>query len=81
MRIELQSVNTNKLHDELIEAGIIPQLVESLNNTTWVTIEDSQYDATMAVVAAHNPTPLSQPPTEEERLKSVEDAVTTLMGV
>jgi hypothetical protein len=56
MKIELQNVNTNKLHDELIKASIIPELIESLDNTTWVTVDDSQYDAVMAVVAVHNPT-------------------------
>lgn len=59
MKIELQNVNTCKLHDELIKVGIIPQLVESLDNITWVTVEDGEYDAVMAVVAVHNPTTLS----------------------
>lgn len=81
MRIELQNVNTNKLHDEIIKAGIIPKLVEGKDTTTWVTVNDSQYDAVMAVVAAHNPTPLSQSPTVEERLAAAEAVVSALMGV
>lgn len=40
MRLEFENVNTNKLHDELIANGIVPQLVESLNTKTWITVED-----------------------------------------
>lgn len=58
MKIELQNVNTNKLHEELIKAGVIPDLVESKDDTTWVTIGEDRYDSVMAVAVAHDPTPL-----------------------
>lgn len=58
MRLEYAGVNTNKLHDELIAAGIVPLLVESKDGTTWATFEDGADDAAIAaVVAAHDPTP------------------------
>lgn len=66
MILHFTGVNTNKLHDELIAAGIIPQLVESKDGDTWITIDDSQEAAVNAAVAAHNPTPLPQPPTDKE---------------
>lgn len=81
MRLEFTGVNTNKLHDELISAGVIPQSVESKNGKTWITIEESQVDAANAIVAIHDPTPLPQPPTAEERLESAEAAILALMEV
>lgn len=81
MIIELKDVNTNKLHDELIAVGIIPKLVESLDNTTWVTVEDSQESAVMAVVAVHDPTPKPQPvlPTSTDLQKQIFDLTTQLV--
>jgi hypothetical protein len=81
MKIELQNVNTNKLHDELIKARIVPSLVESLDTTTWITVEDSEESAVMEVVSKHNPSPLPQEPSELDRLSAIEDAITMLMGV
>ena len=75
MRIELLNVNTNKLHDELIKAGIVPSLVESLNNITWVTVEDSQQLVVMAVVATHNPIPLPISKTELETIKDTQSQI------
>lgn len=57
MKLHFTGVNTNKLHDELIAAGIVPQLVESMDADTWITVDVSQVDAVNAVVAAHNPGP------------------------
>ena len=79
MRIELQNVNTNKLHDELINAGVIPSLVESLGTTTWITVEDNQESAVMAVVAVHNPTPLPLNATDDKRIVALEGAINMLM--
>lgn len=83
MRIELKDVNTDKLHDELIKAGIVPSLVESLEGITWVTVEDGQQDAVMEVVAKHNPVPVPQPVNEEEKLRirisALEDALMELI--
>jgi len=70
MRIEFKNVNTNKLHDELINSGIIPSLVESLDSTTWVTVEDSQYDAVLAIVAVHSSSPIPQKASELDLLKT-----------
>lgn len=81
MKIELQNVNTDKLHDELIAAGIVPSLVESLNKITWVTVEDNEQAKVMEVVSRHNPAILPKEPTELERLSAIEDAITMLMGV
>jgi hypothetical protein len=58
MRLHFTGVNPNKLHDELIASGVIPQLVESLEADTWITVEDSQVDAVNAVVEAHDPGPV-----------------------
>ena len=65
-RLEFAGVNTNKLHDELIAAGINPALVESKDGTTWITVEDNQEAAANAVVDAHDPTPLPPQPTEAD---------------
>jgi hypothetical protein len=72
MKLEYTGVNTNKLHDELIAAGIVPQLVESDGDTTWITVDDDQVATVDAVVAAHDPTPRPQAPTIEERLAALE---------
>ena len=75
MRIELTNVNTNKLHDELIKGGIIPSLVESLDITTWVTVQNNDEIKTMEIVALHNPIPLPQSKTELELMKERTEAV------
>lgn len=66
MRIEYTNINTNKLHDELISAGIMPLLVESLDGTTWITYaDDTDMTIVDAVVAAHDPVPVVLPTQEE----------------
>jgi len=75
MKIELQNVNTNRLHDELIKAGIVPSLVESLDNTTWITVEDIQESVLMAVVAVHNPSPLPSPKPELETIRDTQSQI------
>lgn len=63
-------MNTNKLHDELINAGIMPLLVESLDDKTWITFEDDvDMTKVQAVVDSHDPTPLLDPLSEIDRLK------------
>jgi len=71
MKIELKDVNTNKLHDELLGAGIAPKLVESKENTTWVTVDDSEEGTVMEVVVKHDPSPIPLPKTELEMLKEI----------
>lgn len=55
IRLEFENVNTNKLHDELIVAGIVPELVESKDGITWVTVDDSEVNTVNEVAAAHDP--------------------------
>jgi len=78
MKLHFTGVNTNKLHDELIAAGIVPQLVESLDADTWITIEDSQETAVNAVVVAHDPAPAPEPPDPDEELAAAITAATSL---
>jgi len=78
MKLHFTGVNTNKLHDELITAGIVPQLVESLDADTWITVEDSQEAAVNAVAAVHDPTPLPEPLDPDEELAAAITASTTL---
>lgn len=78
MKLHFTNVNTNKLHDELIVAGVIPQLVESLDADTWVTVEDSQEVAVNAMVAVHDPTPLPDLPDPDEELAAAIVAATSL---
>lgn len=83
-KLEFQNVNTNKLHDELVTAGVIPVLVEStpqkeddaskVSTYTWVTVSDADADAAKALAAAHDPTeiPEVKAPTQEDRLAALE---------
>lgn len=73
-------VNTNKLHDELISADIIPLLVESKDNDVWITfVDDTDMAAVQTVIDAHDPTPAPQPPTAEERLAALENAMLAIL--
>lgn len=76
MKIEYISVNANKLHDELIESGINPLLVESLEDKTWITFEENtDMKLVQQLIDSHDPTPLPQPPTDKERLQVLEQAM------
>jgi hypothetical protein len=69
MREHYTGVNTNKLHDELIKAGVIPILVESKDNDTWITFADgTDMTVVQTVITAHDPTPLPPQPTEADYL-------------
>jgi len=71
MIIEYKGLNTNKFHDELLAAGIVPLLVESIDDLTWVTYADkSDMQIVDAVVASHNPAPLAPVPTQTEILQA-----------
>lgn len=77
MRLTYKLRNVNKLHDELIAAGIHPDLVESLGDDVWLTVaDDVDVGAIDAVVAAHDPTPREMPPSIEERVFALESEVT-----
>lgn len=75
LKIELKDVNSNKLHDELVVNGIIPSLVESLDNKTWIIIEDNEYDALMVVVTIHNPISLPKAKTKIEILQENQNLI------
>ena len=69
MKITVENINVNQLCDELISKGIILLLVESIENTTWITFKDgTDMDLVQQIIDAHDPTPLPQP-TQEELLK------------
>lgn len=69
IKLELNNINTCKLHDELIAKNIIPILVESFKDTTWITIEEEQRELVMEVVKIHNKINVVQPKTELEILR------------
>ncbi|WP_313413129.1 hypothetical protein [Sedimentibacter sp.] len=74
----INNVNPNKLHDELIVAGIVPLSVmhdrkdgEITAENVWMTFADgADMIAVQAVIDAHNPEPIQQEPTEIEKLQS-----------
>ena len=66
MKIECMNVNTNKLHDELIKAELVPLLVESKEDKTWITFADgTDMTAVQTIIDGHDPTPLPPQPTEK----------------
>lgn len=78
MREEYIGVNTNKLHDELIANGIVPLLVESKDDKTWITFaDDTDMTLVQAVIDAHDPTPLPPQPTQEEKIAQLEEQLAT----
>lgn len=87
MKIEIKNVNPTKLHDELIKASLAPLLVENdlvqgenVAVNTWLTYpDDANVQAIQTVIDAHDSTPLQQPPTAEERLIALEDAMLMLI--
>lgn len=96
IKIAYTGVNTTKLHDELVAAGVTPAQVTSdaeydhgslvkSATTTWIAYADGTNMTTVAaVVAAHNPTPIVATHSLEQRLAIVEEdvnAVATFLGV
>ena len=90
MIVTIENINPNKLHDELINAGLTPVLVENdrpenshIASHTWITfVEGTDMTAVQAVIDTHDPTPLPPQPTKEEllqqeidELKAVVDAM------
>ena len=74
----VNNVNPNKLHDELIRAGIIPVLVthdaaegKYIAENTWIAFADNtNMTAVQAVIDAHDPTPTETPEQKITRLKA-----------
>lgn len=84
MRIEYLNVNTNKLHDELINAEIVPLLVESKDDKTWITFaDDTDMTAVQSVIEAHNPEPLPMPLTDngilQQKVAQLEQIIDTML--
>lgn len=81
MKLTYTGVNTNKLHDELIAAGIVPLLVQSRDGTTWIMFDDGADEAAIAaVVAAHDPTPVPEVDPDAELVAAI-TAATTLAAL
>jgi hypothetical protein len=89
MIITVHNVNPGKLHNELIQNGVVPMNVlhnapegEALAETATIELDEStDTQIVEQIIASHDPTPLTQPPTAEERLASIEAAILTLMEV
>lgn len=68
-----ESVNRNKLHQELHDSGIETEYVKAINNTDMGCeikfTDDTDMTAVQAVIDAHNPEPLPPQPTEVEILQ------------
>lgn len=83
----VKNVNPNKLHDELINVGIVPLLVThdlidgeiTAENTEIIFADGVDMVAVQAVIDVHNPEPLPNLPTTEERLKQAEDTILYLL--
>lgn len=70
MKKKYINVNTNKLHDELINEGINPILVESLEEKTWITFaENTDMDLVQQIIDTHDPTPLPASLSELDKLR------------
>lgn len=89
MKLTYQKVALlSKLHDELLAAGIPldnggASPVQGKENEVYIYVADDTsqtvIDQITAIINAHNPTPPPQPPTQEERLAAVEQALIELM--
>ena len=78
-----KNVNPTKLADELIEKNINISLIQNdlkeneyVANNIWITFADgTDMDLVQQIIDNHDPTPLSQPPTDKERLQALEQAL------
>lgn len=83
----INNVNPNKLHDELINAGITPILVRHnridseiiAESTEIIFAETTDLTAVQAVIDAHNPEPIPQEPTDKERIAQLEQIIDTML--
>ena len=79
MKLEYLNVNADKLHDELLASGIIPLLVESLEDKTWITFADGEdMGLVQQIIDAHDPTPSPPQPTVEDFNLEMDYRVTML---
>lgn len=80
MRLEFTREHAlSKLHDELLAAGVVPELVEGDGETCWITVaDDADAELVRQVVDAHDPTPPAPPPDPDEELAAAIEAATTI---
>lgn len=73
----IKNCNVDKLHDEFVQVGIKPYPVLILDNGDgdFTFPDGTDMTAVQAVIDAHDPTPLPQPPRAEERLEALELAM------
>lgn len=75
--MQIKNVNTNKLHDQLISAGLIPAKVEHdkkegdiIAENTWITfVEGTDMNLVQQIIDSHDPTPIPTQPSEIEILR------------
>lgn len=78
MKKEYTNVNTNKLHDELVSNGIIPDSVENKDNKTWITFKpETDLNLVQQIIDAHNPLET----VKEAKIKELNEACNhTILG-
>ena len=86
MKIEIQKeINSAKLFDELLTAGLIQPTqtdgTSPMQGNTLYLPDDTDISTIQTVIDAHDPTPVPQPPTAEERISALETLVLQLGGV
>ena len=87
MIIEINNINPNKIHDQLISRGIVPLYVESnliegeyIAEKTWITFDaEVNVDLVNSIIDAHVPTPLPTAPTVNERIDMLENMILLIM--
>lgn len=73
--MKLKNVNRNKLHQELVDAGIHPKYVSSLDDTDshlggeFIFDKDYDVEKVQSIIEKHDPTPIELDPTREEILE------------
>lgn len=79
----IENCNVNKLHTEFVKAGAIPSLVLDLDNGKGDFVFPESVDITVvqAIIDVHNPEPVPQPPTPDERISALETLILQLGGV
>lgn len=84
--MRVNNVVPNKLHQELIDAGVDCSVIHNLEDGRYFVgdceikfTEDTDMELAQQIIEAHESTPLSKLPTAEERLKQAEDTILYLL--
>lgn len=82
--MKIENVLRNKLHDELIEKGIVLKSIEAIVGDSQIGAdidfaEGTDMGLVQQIIDAHDPTPLPPQPTTEERLKMAEETILFLL--